>query len=118
MFTEEEFLIALASFGEIIPDPIEYRFHYNDQGDIIMCSYQNHPENTQYLIVDQETYTNYTKYRINVSQKKVEKVVFDLGISVKLKRSTLGYAVVKNHAGLIIEAHENYKDTEYYESIS
>ena len=32
MFTQEEFLIALASFGEIIPDSIEYRFYYNDQG--------------------------------------------------------------------------------------
>ena len=47
MFTQEEFLIALASFGEIIPDSIEYRFYYNDQGDITMCSYQNHPQGTQ-----------------------------------------------------------------------
>ncbi len=116
MFTEEEFLKALSAFDEIIPDPIEYRLHYNDLGDIIMCSYQNHPASTQYLIVDQKIYNNYTKYRINVAQKKLEKVVFDLGISVKLKRSNRGYAVVKNHAGLILESNEEHKDIEYYEA--
>lgn len=118
MFTEEEFLKALSGFDPIIPDPVEYRLHYNDLGDIIMCSYQNHPDNTQYLIVDQETYNDYVKYRVNVAQKKLEKVVFDLGISVKLKRSSRGYTVVRNHAGLILESDEEYKDIEHYEAIN
>lgn len=118
MFTEEEFLKALASFGEIIPDPIEYRFHYDDLGNITMCSYQNHPESKQYLIVDQKTYENYIHYRVNVEKKKLEKVVFDPRISVKLKKSDSGYKVVNNHAGLIIESDEDYKDVEYYDSTS
>ncbi len=118
MFTQEEFLIALASFGEIIPDSIEYRFYYNDQGDITMCSYQNHPQGTQYLIVDQETYNNYIKYRINVKQKKLEKIAIDPGISVNLKSSDQGYKVVRHHAGLLLESNETYKDIEYYESIN
>lgn len=118
MFTEEEFLAALASFGEIVPDPIEYRLHYNELGDITMCSYQNHPSGTQYLVVDQEIYDNYTQYRINVEQKKLEKVVYNPRIIVKLKKSDSGYPVVKNHAGLVIESHENYKDIEYYDSVN
>jgi len=117
MFTEEEFLKALASFGEIIPDPIEYRFHYDNLGNITMCSMQNHPASEQYLVVDQKTYENYTHYRINVEKKRLEKVVFDPRISVKLKKSVSGYAVVKTHAGLIIEPDENYKNVEYYDSI-
>ena len=116
MFTEEEFLKALSNFDAIIPDPIEYRLHYNDMGDIIMCSYQNHPDSRQYLIVDQEIYNDYVKYRVNVAQKKLEEVVFDLRISVKLKRSNRGYAVVRNHAGLILELDEKYKDVEHYEA--
>ena len=116
MFTEEEFLKALASFGEIIPDPIEYRFHYDNLGNITMCSMQNHPASEYYLVVDQETYNNYTKYRINVEKKKLEKVVFDPRISVKLKKSDSGYTVVKNHAGIIIESDEEYRDIEYYDS--
>lgn len=116
MFTEQEFLTALASFGEIIPDPIEYRLHYNEFGDITMCSMQNHPESEQYLVVDQEVYDNYTKYRVNVAQKKLEKVVFDPRISVKLKKSDSGYPVVKHHAGLIIESDETYNNVEYYDS--
>ena len=104
MFTEEEFLKALASFGEIIPDPIEYRFHYNNLGNITMCSMQNHPVSEQYLVVDQKIYENYTHYRINVEKKKLEKVVFDPRISVKY------------HAGLIIESDEIYENIEYYDN--
>jgi hypothetical protein len=81
-----------------------------------MCSYQNHPASEQYLVVDQKIYENYIYYRINVEKKKLEKVVFDPRISVKLKKSDSGYAVVKNHAGLIIESDEYYKDVEYYDS--
>jgi len=116
MFTEEEFLKALASFGEIIPDPIEYRFHYDNLGNITMCSMQNHPVSEQYLVVDQKTYENYTQYRINVEKKKLEKVVIDPRISVKLKKSDSGYAVVKYHAGLIIESDEIYENIEYYDN--
>lgn len=115
MFTEEEFLKAVASFGEIIPDPIEYRLHYDDGGCITMCSYQNHPNNDQYLVVSQDDYDRYTQYLVDTDKKKLKKVVFDLGISVKLKKSTHGYAAVKNHAGLIIELDEQYKDIEYYD---
>lgn len=118
MFTEEEFLTVLASLGQIIPDPIEYRLHYNDAGDITMCSSQNHPVNEQYIIVDKDTYNNYTQYRVNAVHKKLEKIAINLGISVKLKKSDSGYPVVKRHAGLIVESDETYKDVEYYDTVN
>jgi hypothetical protein len=78
---------------------------------------RNHPENTQYLIVDQEIYDNYFRYTVNVSRKRMEKVALDLGISVKLKKSDHGYAVVKHHAGLLLEKDEKYSgDIEYYDT--
>jgi hypothetical protein len=118
MFTEEEFLAAMASFDKIIPDPIEYRLHYNHAGDITMCSSQNHPPSDQYLVVSQDIYTDYTKYRVNVENKKLEKIVINLGMSVKLKKSVSGFAVVKNHAGLILEPNEKFSDIEYYDTVN
>ena len=73
MSWEEEFNTAMAAFGsDIVPESIEYRLHYDDSGKIVMCSHQNHPDNVQYLIVDQETYTNYTKYSVDVEKKKLK----------------------------------------------
>lgn len=116
MSWQEEFEQALKSFGEIIPEPIEYRIHYDSAGNIIMCSMQQHPDNTEYLIVDKETYDNYAKYRVNIAKKQLEKVANDPGVSVKLKRSDQGYCVVKNHAGIILEPNETYKTVEYYDT--
>ena len=119
MSWEEEFNTAMAAFGsDIVPESIEYRLHYDASGKIILCSHQNHPDNTQYLVVDQEIYTNYTKYSVDVEKKKLKKVVTDPGVSVQLKRSNQGYAVVKQHAGLILEEGESFLEVEYYESNS
>ena len=114
MSWEEEFKQALISFGAIVPDPIEYRIHYDEFGKIIMCSMQNHPIDTDYLVVDEKTYNDYAKYSVNIAKKQLEKVAIDPGISVQLKRSDQGYCVVKNHAGLILEQDETYKNVEYY----
>jgi len=115
MSWEDEVNAILATFPQIVAEPLEYRFHYDEVGNIIMCSMQQHPENTQYLIVDRETYYKYYDYYVNVSKKRIEKIDRNTGISVKLKKSDHGYAVVKNHAGLIIEADEEYLDIEYYD---
>lgn len=114
---EEEFQKAYNSFPKIVEEPIEYRIHYDSTGKITMCTMRNHPENTQYLVVDQETYDNYFRYTVNVSRQRLEKVALDLGISVKLKKSAHGFPVVKNHAGLILEKNEHYSgDIEYYDT--
>ena len=115
MSWEEEFNAAMASFGAIVPDPIEYRIHYDEFGNITMCSMQQHPKDTDYLIVDRATYDNYFKYHVNVAKKRLEKVAFDPGLSVKIKKSDHGYPVVKNHAGLLVEPTDDYKDVEYYD---
>jgi len=114
---EEEFNQAIASFGPYKEsEPIEYRIHYDDTGHIIMCSMQNHPNNQQYLIVDKQSYDQYFRYRVNVKRKTLEKIVIDHGIRVKLKKSNHGFAVVKNQAGLILDADEEYIDIEYYDT--
>ena len=112
MFTELEFLEATQKFGRINEDPREYRLHYNANGGIYMCTMQNHPENTKYLIVDELIYLEYYKYQVIDNKLKI--IDFAPGYHVQLKSSDQGYAVVKGHAGIFLE-NEDYTDIEYYE---
>jgi hypothetical protein len=113
---QEEFNLAMAQFGIIVPDPIEYRIHYNELGNITQCTMQQHPLDTTYLVVDSTTYENYFRYRVNVARKKLEKIDSNLGINVKLKKNNHGYAVVEGHAGLVLEKDEYYENIEYYDT--
>ena len=98
----------------IKPLEIEYRLHYDELGEITCCSMADHPPSNQYLVVDKETYTNYFRYR--VVNGKLKLIDFGAGHRPHLKRSDSGYAVVKNHANLLLESNETYPTIEYYES--
>ena len=92
-------------------EAIEYRLHYNDRG-IYLCTMQNHPVDTQYLVVTKDEYERYFDYC--VVEGKLKKIVHDAGYRVQLQKSNTGYRVVKGHAGLILED-EEYPDIEHYE---
>ena len=110
----DELIKAFSLIEEIVVEPIEYRIHYDDTGNITMCTMQDHPAETDYIVVSKEEYDNY--YQYTVVDAKLKKIDRNLGSSVQLKKSTTGYQVVKNHAGLILETGEAYtKDTEYYD---
>ena len=113
MFTELEFQKAMEQFTSIIEEPREYRLHYDSNGGIYMCTQQNHPKNTNYLIVDEATYLEYYKYQ--VVKGKLKMIDINPGYRVQLKRSSQGYRVVNNHAGIILE-NETYNDIEYYDN--
>jgi hypothetical protein len=114
MFTELEFLEAMQKFEVIIEEPREYRLHYDDiTGGIYLCTMQNHPKDTKYLIVDERTYLEYYKYQVVNGQLKI--IDIDPGYRVQLTSSDRGYRVVKDHAGIILE-NETYKDIEYYDN--
>lgn len=110
---EEEFLLAFSTLSVLVENPIEYRIHYDNNNIITMCTMQNHPDTTQYLIVDKETYDNYFSY--NIVDGKLKKIDINPGYSVQLIKSTQGFQTVKNHAGVILEQDETYTNTEYYE---
>jgi len=113
MFTDEEFLKALSELPNVVEDSREYRLHYDSSGGIYMCTMQNHPKDTEYLIVDEKTYLEYYKYQIVKGQLKI--IDNDPGYRVQLKRSDRGYAVVKGHANILLE-NEKYNDIEYYDN--
>jgi hypothetical protein len=112
---QEEFDVAMQAFGTVVEEPIEYRLHYDQGGNIVQCTMQAHPSTTEYIVVDKETYNNYNKYRVNIEKKRLIKIDTNPGVSVQLKRSSQGYATVKGHAGLLLETNENYPNLEYYD---
>lgn len=114
--SELEFLKAFELIKEIVPEPLEYRFHYNENGDIYLCTMQQHPDNTQYIVVTKEEYANYYNYRI--VDNKLKLIDRSPKYHVQLKSSNQGYQVVKNHAALVLEPGEAYSDTGYYERIN
>lgn len=113
MFTELEFLEAIRQFALIVDEPREYRLHYNTSGGIYLCTCQNHPKDTKYLVVDETTYSEYYKYHVVDGKLKIIDLSPDY--RVQLKSSDRGYPVVKNHAGVVLE-NEQFNDIEYYES--
>jgi hypothetical protein len=113
MFTEIEFLKAIEQFSPIVEEPREYRLHHNDSGGIYLCTQQNHPKDTNYLVVDEATYLEYQKYQVVKGKLKI--IDFNPEYRVQLKSSTQGYVVVKGHAGILLE-NETYNDVEYYDN--
>lgn len=113
---QEELDAYWAEVKVLTAPQIEFRLHYNDDGDIVLCSMSNHPESTQYIVVDRTTYDNYFRYQ--VVDKKLVKIDQTTRYSVQLQKSTQGFPVVKGHAGLVIEPNEEYKDIEYYDRIN
>ncbi len=113
MNSNDEFLLALSQIQVIVEEPIEYRLHYNSEGEITMCSIQNHPKDTLYVVVSKHEYDNYFRY--TVVNNKLKMIDINTGYRVQLKKSDVGYKVVKNHAGLLLEPAEAYEDTEYYD---
>ena len=116
MNSESELLAALMALEPIVEEPIEDRIYYNDAGQITECSMRNHATAGKYLVVTQDEYENYFRYTVVNDQLK--KIDIQHNYHVKLIKSNTGYAVVKNHAGVLIEPTETYTDIEYYDRIS
>ena len=93
--------------------PIEYRFHYDNSGNIYMCTMQEHPDNTQYVVVTKEEYELYFKYK--VVKGKLKLIEHQTGIKNGLEKSDSGFRVVKNNAALLLLDDEVYNDIEYYD---
>ena len=113
MSTDSELIKALSQLTVTEDVTLEYRLHYNEVGDIIMCSMQQHPENEHYVVVDRETYDRYFKYR--VVNGKLEPITYSNGVRASLIKGNKDFRVVKNHAALILDENEQYTDVEYYD---
>jgi hypothetical protein len=93
---------------------IEYRLYYNSLGEITMCSMTTDVLSAEpYLVVNKEEYEQYFNYY--VVKNKLVKINKDTRYQLQIKLSNTGIAVVKGHAGLILEPNDVYNNIEYYE---
>lgn len=113
MNSELELIKALSQMVVTEDPPIEYRLHYDDAGNVYMCSMQQHPDNTQYIVVTKEQYDLYFRYR--VVKGKLKLIEHDAGIYKPFKLSKAGFTVVKGNPALLLESNEQYKHIEYYD---
>jgi hypothetical protein len=99
------------------PKPVpEYRFYYDETGNITMCAeISPYPAGDKYIVVDQAVYRDYFNYR--VVNGKAQRIVKQEGqIKSSLVKSDSGFRVVKGNAGLLLEEHEQYQTVEYYDA--
>jgi len=94
----------------VAPVELEYRIYYNESGEIVRCSMQQH-EPGDYLVVSKSEYDNYFLY--TVANGQLKKKESDAGYRVQLRKGASGYPVVAGHANLLVED-EDYTDIEYY----
>lgn len=93
----------------------EYRLYYNEFGEVTKCT-NTIPEietSELFLVVSESEYNDYYLYK--VVKGKLKKIAKDPGYVVQLEKSTRGYAVVANHASLLLEPVEQYNQIEYYD---
>ena len=108
----EELKEYFAGIVDIVPPTIEYRLYYNEDGAIVKGTMIAEETTEPYLVVTKEEYDRYFDYRVvNGQLKKIDR---DAGYRVQLEKATQGFCVVKDHAGVVIEPNETYKDIEYY----
>lgn len=110
----DEFLKALALIEPVVLQHLEYRLYYDDTGNIIHCSMQQHPDGNNYIAVDKEIYDNYFRYHIK--NGKLIPIAIAHNYKVQLIKSDTGYPVVRNHAALLLEPNETYDNIEHYDS--
>ena len=108
----EELKEYFAGVIDIVPPTIEYRLYYNEDGTIVKGTMIVEETAEPYVVVTQSEYDRYFDY--TVVNGKLKKIDRDSGYRVQLEPSDHGFCVVKHHAGIVLEAGEEYKDIEYY----
>ncbi len=94
----------------------EYRFYYDQHGNIKFCAeVAPYPDGNDYVVVNKTVYKDYVNYRI--VDKQVCRIVKEIGqITSSLIKSTAGFRVVKNNAALILDEHEQFEKIEFYDT--
>lgn len=115
MSSDSELIKALEGMV-ITPDPeTQYRMYYNEVGDIVMCMMQApFPDNKNYIVASKDQYEIYWRYK--VVDGKLELIQHNIDFKVSFIKSNKGFRVVKNHASLLLEQEELFKDIEYYDT--
>jgi len=111
---EEEFLKALASIKPLDIKE-EYRAYYDSDNHVKFYMANKFPTDDQdWINITREEYVAQDYQWMWVVNGKLVKQLPQYKHYFPLTRSDKGVKVVKNHAGIVLEANESYTDTEFY----
>ena len=117
---DPELIAELKRLEELMtgPEPVfEYRWYYDETGRITHLASHCHPPGDNYIVVSEELYNHYNDYFVKNQQPRKQNKNFGI-IKFGLFKSAVpqGQTVVKNHASLVVEDHENYEQIEDYDA--
>ena len=116
--TPAELELAKA-FANIQPTTVveEYRAYYDNDGWITGFAGSGFPDNNDnWIHIPRELYVTHNWNHLKLVDGKIIKIEPTYNYYFPLTKSSKGFKIVKNHAGIIIEPGESYTGkTEYYE---
>lgn len=95
----DAFIEGLNGIEVLNVEPIEYRLHYDSEGNIYACSMRNHPIETEYLVVDEQQYRNYFRYK--VVDGKLTLINTNPGLKNRLHGSEQSFSTVNGHRSIL-----------------
>lgn len=105
----EAFSLLVDTTGPVL----EYRIHYDTNGNITGCSANGYPEDGNYLIVDEATHNNYLKYECVKDGKLIERKV-RTQFTKQLEPSQNGWRTVNGHANIVLDETEEHNNIQHY----
>jgi len=117
---DPEFLKALEMVAEqerLKPIPFkQYRLYYNEDGTIIGMWEYDHPIGDNFVVLDHPDIFNKANTQLmRVVKGKLTQLDPSAPLKSRLKRSTTGQPVVKNHPAIALNQDEEYTDVEHYD---
>jgi len=91
---------------------LEYRLYYDTTGRPTVMASHDYPSGNDYIVITREQYEQ-PNYNVRVVNGRTVVDTRD-HFHVQLKRSNTGVAVVRGHAGLVLE-NDHYEEVEYYD---
>ena len=111
---EQEFLAAFESFKPIVVVE-DLRAYYDDDGWVYTFAGSGYPEGANWIAISRELYQTHNWQWLRLVNGKLIEQKPNFLYKFPLIKSDKGVKVVKHHASLVIEPHEEYKDVEYYD---
>lgn len=111
---EEEFLQAFSSI-QVIEYKDDLRAYYHENGKIWTFAASAYPPGDQWISIDRKLYETHDWHWLWVIDGKIVERKPNYNYYFPLTASNKGVKVVKYHASVVVEPHEEYNEVEYYE---
>ena len=111
---EQEFLKAFENI-KIVEHVDDLRAYYNEEGKVWTFAASAYPQGDKWIAIDRTLYETHDWHWLWVADGKIVERKPNYNYNFPLTRSDKGVKVVKYHASVVVEPHEEYQEVEYYE---